>query len=158
MSFVPGSIDHNSVDMPFMANSITDEFTIDPCCNELLEKLSISKEIKQFYKQFSSSNQEIVINYWTFFNIEKMIEMTNKYHSDNIKTIDLAFEYKGMGWVNVAFYYPENNKILFRMDGGSSGWDRQDNYKLLKNFDLNEFKNGITFEEFLIKIKNNTRK
>ena len=149
MEYKPGTVNHDSTNHPFMGNSIGEEFLVDSSLNSLLDKIPISDEIKNFYRRFRSSNQELIRERWTFFSPVKIMSVMKRHMSDNIETIDLAFEYIGMGWVNVAFYYPPENKILFRRDGGSNDWDRKDNYNNLKNFDLIKFKDGNSFDEML---------
>jgi len=154
MEYKPGAINHDSTNQPFMSNSVTKDFIIDSSLNLLLDKIPISDEIKNFYRRFGSSNQEIIRERWTFFPPLKITGVMKRHMADNIKTIDLAFEYIGMGWVNVAFYYPPENKILFRRDGGSNDWDRKDNYDDSKNFDLEKFKEGLSFADLLEIIEN----
>ena len=60
-----------------------------------------------------------------------------------------------MGWVVVAFYYVPDKNIYFRMDGGSNGFDRLENFNRLKNIDkLLENKTAIDFNAFIDRIKN----
>ena len=58
---------------------------------------------------------------------------------------DIALKYHGLGWVVLISYHKTSGKFLFRMDGGSSGWDRQANYKKYENFNPinNEINNPI---------------
>ena len=136
-----------------MAESITNKLTIDNNIDDKLNKLSFTQEIKDFYKNISSSAQEIYINNWTLFSVDKILEMTEKYKKDNIPYIDIGFRYIGMGHVDVAFFHPKYNTILFRPDGGSSGHDRIANYNNLKQANPTKFENGITFARFIEIIK-----
>lgn len=155
MDLIPGAENHNSNMEPCMINSSSDKFVADPNIEEFeskLDQLLVSNEMKDFYRKISSSTQEGIIPPWTFFSIDNLIKMTNNYKIMNIKTIDIAFEYLGMGHVRVAFYHPDFNTFLYRNDGGSSGYDREHNLNELKNLDNDQFKNGISFNEFIEEI------
>lgn len=132
------------------------EFTnIDSINN--FSHLCDNKNIQDFFINNKGIDREIYIKEWTFFSIEKILSLDEMYKLSNINNIvDLGYIYHGMGWVVVAFYYILDKKIYFRMDGGSNGWDRMENFNRLKNIDqiLEMNKNGINFFEFLNKIEN----
>ena len=116
-----------------------------------------SKEIKDFYINNSGIDREIYLKEWTFFSIEKILSLDEHYKSLNIyNIIDLGYIYHGMGWVVVAFYYVTDKNIYFRMDGGSNGFDRIENFNRLKNIDklLENNLTGIDFNAFIDKINN----
>lgn len=116
------------------------------------------KAIQDFFINNKGIDREIYIKDWTFFSIEKILSLDKIYKESNINNIfDLGFIYHGMGWVVVAFYYIPNKKIYFRMDGGSNGWDRADNFNRLKTIDklLENNKTDIDFLQLLNKIENN---
>lgn len=130
---------------------IIDKFTT--MCN--------NKLIKDFYINNSGIDREIYLKEWTFFSIEKILSLDEHYKSLNIyNIIDLAYIYHGMGWVIVAFYYVTDKNIYFRMDGGSNGFDRIENFNRLKNIDklLENNLTGIDFYNFLDKIENDELK
>ena len=132
------------------------EFTnIDSINN--FSNLCDNKNIQDFFINNKGIDREIYIKEWTFFSIEKILSLDEMYKLSNINNIvDLGYIYQGMWWVVVAFYYILDKKIYFRMDGGSNGWDRMENFNRLKNIDqiLEINKNGINFFEFLNKIEN----
>lgn len=152
MSLQCGDENYNAIDAAFMLAKPSDNIIHDNNIDEKLNKLALSTEIKNFYKKFGSSTQEIYINQWTLFSIDKIIEMTSKYKEDDIVTIDIGMVYKGMGHVSVAFFHPKYNTILYRPDGGSNIWDRLANYNDLKKFNNLEFKKGSSFKDFINKI------
>lgn len=49
------------------------------------------------------------------------------------KMYDLFVIYEGMGYVNVFFYIPKTKMFAYRLDGGSNGYDREDNYNMFKS-------------------------
>lgn len=144
-----------SNNIPTMCQSTSCEIIKDKNINEKLETIDLPNEIKSFYKEIGSSIQEIYINEWTLFSIENIIKMTDYYKKNNINTIDIAFKYLGMGNVKVAFYDTNLKTILYRNDGGSNGYDRQNNFNKLKNFNnLSNYdkSNRINFDTFLSEI------
>ena len=62
----------------------------------------------------------------------------------NGKMYDVFIIYAGMGWVKAFYYVPLTNMFGFRMDGGSNGYDREENYK---EYSSDEF-NPSKFEVF----------
>lgn len=116
-----------------------------------------NKDIQDFFINNKGIDREIYIKEWTFFSIEKVLSLDEMYKLSNINNIiDLGYMYHGMGWVVVAFYYIPDKNIYFRMDGGSNGYDRMENFNRLKNIDnlLETNENGIDFFQFINKIEN----
>ena len=148
---------------PSMIQSTSTEIIKDETIEKKLDLLTLPNEIKNFYKEIGTTMQEIYICEWTFFSIENIIKMCDNHKKNNINTIDIAFKYKGMGHVKVAFYDPRYKSIFYRNDGGSNGYEREHNYINLKNFNnstnstnltnLNEnIKYELNFERFLQEI------
>ena len=148
----------SSNDMPAMIQSTTGEIIKDIEIENKLNLIYLPNEIKNFYKKIGTTMQEIYIKEWTFFSIENIIKMVENYKKNNIETIDFAYKYLGMGHVKVAFYDTRYKTIFYRNDGGSNGYDRNNNYINLKNFNnSNNSSNvnkyiGITFDTFLEEI------
>jgi hypothetical protein len=63
-------------------------------------------------------------------------------HKINLSTYshfyDVAYAYAGLGHVHVIGYHPATRKYFQRMDGGSNGYDRADNYRHYKEYEPNE--------------------
>lgn len=125
----------------------------------IFSKLCDNKEIQDFYINNNGVDREIYINNWTFFSLEKILSLDEVYKKSNINNnIDLAYIYHGMGWIVVVFYYIENKKLYFRMDGGSNNYDRIENFNRLKDIDnyvSNISDTGLAFKDFLNKLENN---
>lgn len=51
---------------------------------------------------------------------------------------DVAYAYAGLGHVHVIGYNPSTKKYFQRMDGGSNGYDRQENYLHYKTYEPKE--------------------
>ena len=113
--FTFGKPSYNSNDVPFFIKSESNNIIIDNEIEQKLEILKFSDEIKEFYKHYSTSSQELYIGNWSLFSINNIIKMTEHYISNNIETIDIAFTYIGMGHIRAAFYHPTYNKILYRI-------------------------------------------
>jgi hypothetical protein len=123
----------------------------------IFTKICEDKTVQDFYINNNGIDREIYIKEWILFSIEKILSLDEMYKLSNINNIiDLGYVYHGMGWVVVAFYYLPEKKIYFRMDGGSNGHDRMDNFNKLKNIDklLENDKKGIDFPIFINKIQN----
>ena len=141
---------------PFMSNSQDSSIIKDDYINLKLSETELSDDIKNFYKIFGSSSQEIYINEWTLFSLDNIICMHNNYFKDNINIYDLGIEYLGMGHVNVVFYDAVNKNINYRHDGGSNDYDREYYYQELKNYSNKKNNNvsTLTFTEFINTINN----
>ena len=115
------------------------------------KNLKVSQDIVDFYANNNGHDRELYIDGWTIFPLTKILEIQEEYEKDNIKNIvNIGFRYSGMGWIKLAFYDTKLKKILYRMDGGSNGYDRIDNYNKLKSYQSDRYINdGIEFAEFL---------
>tara|TARA_B100001093_G_scaffold134321_1_gene126888 strand:- start:4955 stop:5488 length:534 start_codon:yes stop_codon:yes gene_type:complete len=150
-----GLTNHESNTMPCMFNSTTD--SVIENIDELQKKFklidsNLSNEIKEFYNLIKSSSQEIYIKEWTLFSIDNIYKFILNYRKNNIYITDIGLKYLGMGHCIVAFYDPKTNMIYYRMDGGSSGHDRDERFNALKNYKSSEQNEGFTFNTFLKQI------
>ena len=133
--FFRSFIDENKEDIT-SESVIPESYLINIDIINKFTNLCQDKIIENFYINNNGLDREIYIKDWTFFSIEKILNLDEMYNSNNIKNIiDLAYRYHGMGWIIVAFYYIPEKKIYFRMDGGSDGHDRIENFNKLKNID-----------------------
>ena len=53
---------------------------------------------------------------------------------DQKNVFDIGFRYLGLGHLEILSCDLTNHLLFFRRDGGSNGWDREDNYKDLMNY------------------------
>lgn len=113
-----------------------------------------------------SNNQEIDL-YLTYFNEISFPEFNCNqnwtichfpYYYEKSKIFSLGFMYQDMGWYNVlSVSLIEKNKdrpLFFRLDGGSSGIEQEQNSKFFKTIQPNN-KIMFTLEEALDIMKNN---
>ena len=144
---------YDGTQIPFFSKDERTQKNIDPLLPEITNKLNLSSEIKSWFNNNCSLKQETYIQEWTIFSMDKITQRIDVLLTNNIYLIDLAFKYLGMGWIIVASYDPKLDKIICRRDGGSSGWDREANFKWLCNYNSDNLKDenitGVyTFSEF----------
>ena len=144
--------DHNSANQAFYMQNPNDEPSspknllteakIDEYTNRYMVSKELSKDqhlpifpeaLKSFFvdKPYSC---EIYINEWTIMSMQNMIERFESVSTDGILALDIAFRYSGLGYIKVLFYDPINQCYFIRWDGGSNGYDREDNYNKLKQY------------------------
>ena len=91
------------------------------------------KNILDFFINNNAYDTEIYLKDYVFLSIKKIMEINNFYNKDNVyNIIDLGYTYKGMGWIETIYYNTKFNKLFFRLDGGSNIYDREINYKKMK--------------------------
>ena len=116
-----------------------------------------NKSVQDFYINNNGIDREIYIKHWTLLSLEKIVGLDSTYKDSGIENVvDLGYMYYGMGWVIVVFYYIKTGKLYFRMDGGSNGYDRKENFDKLKDLDNSihdKIDRGIDFNEFISRIE-----
>tara|TARA_B100000424_G_scaffold264955_1_gene253956 strand:+ start:1285 stop:1809 length:525 start_codon:yes stop_codon:yes gene_type:complete len=158
---------YDSTNEPFFSrnidNNIIDTNSINIIDNNIdllnqLKDIDLDNNIKEFLIKNNGITKELYINDYTFFSIQKIIELYNNRKKDNIvNIIDICFIYEGMGWINVGYYNSNFKKIYFRLDGGANMYDRMENYNNLKKIAKINDENllnidGINFDQLLSKI------
>jgi len=129
--------DIKSTQQPFF-NSSSDKTSLNFVNSDKREIPNIheklNRNIKEIYKYTQSDSQEIYINEWTFMSINEITERYNSIKNQRNDIIDIAFKYHGLGWVLVLSCDLNNSLLFERLDGGSNGFDREENFlKLIKN-------------------------
>jgi len=113
---------------------------------------SLNRHMKIFYTLLGNPDIEVYIGDFTFMSLTKCLENYNDYCKNDQKSVfDIGFRYAGMGHIVVTSCDLNNHLLFERMDGGSSGYDREANYKELLNyktgskkyFYFNRFKNKL---------------
>ena len=155
---------YDSTMAPFFRPAINSDISYVNCISLLddnidkindLKCLGLPKNINDFFINHQAFNKEIYVNNYTFISITKILDLYKYYKNDNIDNIiDIGFIYEGMGWIKVIYYNTKFNKLFFRIDGGSNGYDRLDNYnkmKIMSKIDKIELINSVAynFEEIL---------
>lgn len=153
--YVDDNVDDIVCDSIIPHNNVNNIDTI----NRFIE-LCKSKSIQDFYINNNGMDREIYIKHWTLLSLEKILGLDSTYKESGIENvIDLGYMYHGMGWVIVVFYYIKTGKLYFRMDGGSNGYDRKENFDKLKDLDNSihdKIDRGIDFNEFINRIEKDT--
>jgi hypothetical protein len=133
------SVDHSLTENPFFFSSGIEEKVYLETQNPILEKdkdifNTLPKELRVLYSRIGSNTEYSHQCGLTFLKLDE-IKRRSKSHTN---FIDVAIAYAGMGWVHVLGYHTESNKYFLRLDGGSNGYDREDNYRKFKDYIPNE--------------------
>lgn len=106
------------------------------------DKQDLHPEILKLYEMIGY-DKEYQYKYYTFLSLNEIIKRKNNY----THIYDIALKYMGLGHVLVISYHLESERFIFRMDGGSNGWDREANYQRYKNFNLTNQDQNYSDEE-----------
>lgn len=113
---------------------------------------SLNRHIKIFYTLVGNPDVEVYIGDYTFMSLTKCLENHRDYcKNDQTSVFDIAYRYEGMGHVTVISCDLNNHLLFERRDGGSNGYDREDNYKALLNYKTGD-KKYMYFVQFKQKI------
>ena len=95
---------------------------------------ALNRHIKIFYTLLGNPDVEVYIGDYTFMSLNKCLENYNEYClNQQTSVFDIAYRYEGMGHITVISCDLNNHLLFERRDGGSNGYDREDNYnELLK--------------------------
>ena len=115
---------------------------------------ALNRHMKLFYSLIGNPGVEVYIGDWTFMSLNKCLEIYNDYCVNGPKSVfDIAFIYAGMGHINVLSCDLNNHLLFERPDGGSNGYDRDDNYHKKMAYKTGD-KNYIYFTQFKEKVLN----
>ena len=99
---------------------------------------SLNRHIKIFYTLVGNPDVEVYIGDYTFMSLTKCLENYKHYCDNNQHSVfDIAYRYEGMGHITVISCDLNNHLLFERRDGGSNGYDREDNFQ-----DLLKYKTG----------------
>ena len=131
---------HDSTQEPFFQGSENGILKMDH--KELPEvPSSLNRHIKIMYELIGNPDIEVYLGKWTIMSLNKSLENYKQYCDDGQnKVFDIAFAYMGMGHIMVLSCDLENHLLFKRRDGGSNGYDREDNYKDLLNYKSEDHK------------------
>lgn len=120
-------LNDNKIEITDDINSIVKEK-----CDLLRREFKIPDEIYDLFLKNKSLETEIVINDFYAINISKIFEL----HKNYPNFIDLFWTYIGMGHMVIISMCTHTQKFFLRRDGGSNGFEREDNYLKYKNYKL----------------------
>jgi len=129
------SEEYDSTIEPFF-NKDLNEITFTEDFKEISElPKSLNRHIKLLYQIISNPKVEVYLENWTIMSLDKCLERY-KHLCDNSQGLvfDFAFQYAGMGHIEMLSCDLTNHLLFKRMDGGSNGWDREANYNELLNY------------------------
>jgi hypothetical protein len=139
---------HVSTKQPFFLRGKSNEFKIDYKPIPELPK-ELNRHFKLFYEIVGEPDKEVYIGEWTFISLNEALSQYKQYCSDGQSNVfNIGYKYAGMGHIEVLSCNLYNHLLFIRMDGGSSGWDREYNYKKLLEFNYKEYE-YFYFNQFL---------
>lgn len=159
------SKNYDSVKMPFFSIDKNTKFSIGfEKIRELPNRLN--RNIINIYKILGDSKKEIYLGEWTIMSLENAMKRYKEICNMGRSNIfDIGYKYEGMGYVTMISCDFEDHLLFYRIDGGSSGYDREYNLnKLIKEgcgtnekFYFSKWFYNIKFleEEKIIKYNNN---
>ena len=96
---------------------------------------SLNRHIKLLFQIISNPKLEVYLENWTIMSLDKCLERYNNLCDNSQELVfDFAFQYAGMGHIEMLSCDLTNHLLFKRMDGGSNGWDREANYNELLNY------------------------
>ena len=112
--------------------------------NRIYDKIGFSKLLYYIYLNIGQDNYSFELNEYTFYSIEEMEIRYNEFcNNGQTRVYDLAYIYLGMGHLKMLSLDITSKRIYVRRDGGSSGWDRQDNWNFCKDLDLSLYQDKL---------------
>lgn len=112
---------------------------------EYKEKYELPDELVYIYLHAKDMVNDLYVNKDVYLNLNFAEKMSQQHPS----YFDFSLKYAGMGWVKVYSWHNKLKKYVIRYDGGSNGYDVEDNEK--KYVDTYEFpaKDQMSGEEYL---------
>lgn len=151
-----GEIGHNSSRAPFFCQSVDKEHKSEiefftPVVNQLISEHNIPEPVASMYRIIGNPEREFNFNNWSFMSLDSAINFnTSKKKSGQQNVFDFALIYMGMGNCIVAAIDPRDNRVFYRRDGGSNGYERTHRFEEIVGFEPNskpnkkfEFKHWI---------------
>jgi len=112
---------------------------IDHVLNLSKKSITFNPYIMMLYIATCHSKRAYTIGNWTIFSLDQIVNDFNKLvdiHSD-IKWCNIGHKYLGMGHYSALRMNIDNGKLFIQNDGGSNGYEREDNWNNYKDQELN---------------------
>ena len=91
---------------------------------------SLNNSVKLMYKIIGDPGKEVYLGQWIIMPLKKSIQQYEFYKTKGQEHIfDFAYEYAGMGHINVLSCNLKTHMLFYRTDGGSNGYEREYNQK-----------------------------
>jgi hypothetical protein len=137
-----GGDNHNSTQQPFCLTNIDTSNKKSAenhlqYINDFSKKYNMPSKLHKLYQLINSPQSEYIfksknVEYqsWILFSLYDVEQRCNNFkkHNQN-RVVDFSCIYMGMGHVLVSSFDPETQQIFYRMDGGSNGYEQEDNWK-----------------------------
>lgn len=148
------SDNYDSSDKAFFSGNIESAFKINSKHIRGLP-VSLNRNILDIYNLLGDPEREIYLGDWTLMSVKNAIDRYNELCKlDRKDVFDIGYKYMGMGHIQMISCDLNSHLLFYRPDGGSNGYDRQDNLdKLIKN-GANDYKK-IYFSDWFYKININ---
>lgn len=105
--------------------------------NKTFENVNIPKCLLMIYYWLECNDREFQYVDLNWMSLKAIWERLQVYRKEGQQSIiDLAYRYAGMGWINVLSMDVKTGKFFYRADGGSSGYDREENWNRIKSLDI----------------------
>ena len=90
--------------------------------------LKLNRNIILIYQIFAQPQKEIYLGEWTILSLEQALEIYKSYCNEGQKNVfDIGYRHIGMGHIEVISCDLKSHLLFYRPDGGSNGYDREDN-------------------------------
>ena len=88
----------------------------------------LNRNIKMLYQILGHQKREIYYGPWTIMSLNEALERYKVICAKGQTNVfDIGYKYDGMGYINVLSCDLTNHLLFYRLDGGSSYYDRQVN-------------------------------
>ncbi len=154
-----GETGHDSAKVPFFMGAPAGEGAVGYGTlevNQLLEKVPLPPDLRKLYQVIGDKEAEFYFGLWTLRSLEQVNDRYEIMKEDNQhRVIDFAIRSLGMGHALVAFYDPQTDKVYYRHDGGSNGYEREAHYNWIKGY-CPEPEKGCSASDWMSETKNET--
>lgn len=124
----------DSTKVPFFRrDNDFDNFMIDSKKIENIPE-NLNRNISLLYHIIGNPKKELYIGEWTLFSLEYALEIYNEYKKNGQSNVfDIGYKYLGMGHIELISCDMKSHLLFYHRGGGSSGWDREENFKEIVN-------------------------
>lgn len=152
-----GKPNYSSINQPFFmqneSNSNNDDLNLSNV-NKILNDIPLSNELKIIYQIIGNETIEYYFNNWTLMSLNDLnIYYKMKKQQNQNRVIDFALSYLGLGYILIVSYDSITNKIYYRLDGGSNGYDREFNNRFIIKYKPKK-EDGFLFDNWIKNIEN----
>ena len=124
------SDNYDSTQMPFFRrDNDSKEYEMDYQSIENIPT-SLNQSIQMMYRIIGNPTIEVYKGDWTIMSLNKAMKVYKEYKENGQERIfDIAYIYAGMGHIIILSCDLKTHNLFYHSGGGSSGWDRELNFK-----------------------------